>query len=351
MKIFRILTLFSIILLQNCVIYLSHLAGEQVDQFKKRERIDKVIANDSASPEEISKLRFIQDVKKFGIEHLALSEDSGFEYYVKLDRDSVGWNVSASYPLEFRSYTWWFPIAGEVPYKGYFDNKLALEEEKSLKHKGLDTRIRITGGYSTLGWFSDPVFSPQLQAQLPELAGLVFHEMTHATVYIPGDPVFNESYASFVETKGVELYYTNKDLTKDLISWKDRKDKKMKSIQLIRSTAEVLKKIYESDRSDMEKLKLKANAISEFKVSAIKKGFVSKENIDKFTKKDWNNEDFIGALRYQSGNTFFERVFQEAGGDFLKFHNLVKKYEKLSKEERKQILKDYNQVKSSTTVE
>jgi len=31
-------------------------------------------------------------------------------------------------------------------------------EEQELKKKGLDTRLRITAGYSTLGWFSDPLY-------------------------------------------------------------------------------------------------------------------------------------------------------------------------------------------------
>ncbi|EMO04068.1 aminopeptidase domain protein [Leptospira interrogans serovar Icterohaemorrhagiae str. Verdun HP] len=48
----------------------------------------------------------------------------------------------------------------------------------------MDTRIRITAGYSTLGWFEDPIFSSQIEDTKPyEVASLVFREMAHATVY------------------------------------------------------------------------------------------------------------------------------------------------------------------------
>lgn len=96
---------------------------------------------------------------------------------------------------------------GIVPYKGYFDLEKAKEEENKLIEKGLDTRLRITAGYSTLGWFSDPVLSPQLRMTEDELVSLVIHELTHATVYFPGDSNFNESYASFVEEIGTEKFY------------------------------------------------------------------------------------------------------------------------------------------------
>jgi predicted aminopeptidase len=80
-----------------------------------------------------------------------LNPKGGFEYFTNLDREEVGWNVSASYPLKFESYTWWFPFAGTVPYKGYFDLAKAKDEEKNLIEKGFDTRVRITAAYSTLG--------------------------------------------------------------------------------------------------------------------------------------------------------------------------------------------------------
>lgn len=52
-----------------------------------------------------------------------------------MDREEIGWHVTACYPLKLESYTWWFPIAGTVPYKGYFDLDKTKEEEKELQKK------------------------------------------------------------------------------------------------------------------------------------------------------------------------------------------------------------------------
>ncbi|MCC5815679.1 MAG: aminopeptidase [Leptospira sp.] len=326
--------LFILFFFNNCALYLSHLGMEQVNQFMIREKIDVVIQENKYDSKTIEMLSFVKEAKSYGIKELALAEDSGFIYFVNLERDEVGWNVSASFPLEFKSYTWWFPIAGEVPYKGFFSYEKAKSEEDILKAKGLDTRIRITGGYSTLGWISDPIFSPQLEWSRPKLAGLVFHEMAHSTVYIPGDSKFNESYANFVEWKGVEKFYENKD-DPDYLEYNKNKNLQKKSLELIKETAENLKSIYSSERSDQEKLIAKKETIDMFKEKVISLKLVPEKSIEKFLNKDWNNEDFIGVLRYKSGNKFFLDKFNESNEDFSIFHKSVLEYQNLTEEERK----------------
>ena len=333
MKIFIFILFFT----SNCVGYLSHLGNEQIHQIWSRQKILDIIHNRSEDEATIQSLELIQQLKSFGVQNIALSSDSGFEYYVKLNRKEVGWNVSASYPLEFKSYTWWFPIAGEVPYKGYFDLGLAQEEEQYLKNLGLDTRLRITGGYSTLGWLSDPVFSTQIEWSKPDIAGLVFHEMAHATYYLPGDSTFNESYAEFVERKAVELYFNDKS-NSDYRDWQDKKSKRIKSFALIKDTADELKAVYESELPNEKKLQLKQEIISAFKQKALRDNYVPNKSRQKFIDKNWNNEDFIGAIRYKSGGKYFNDKFLQAKGDFSVFHELIKEYDSLSDDEKEKVL-------------
>lgn len=313
--------------------YLSHLGKEQVDQLINREKIEKILIDKQSPQQVLESLEFVLSVKSYGVQSLGLSKDSGFEYYVPLQRKQVGWNVSATKPLEFTSHTWWFPIAGEVPYKGFFDLQLAKEEEAKLKKLGLDTRIRAIGGYSTLGWLSDPVFSPQLEWDKPQLAGLIFHEMAHATAYIQGDSVFNESYASFVEKKGIEKYYKENPYSEyqDYIL---KQSSKKNVIALIRNTAETLKELYDSNIPDDKKLTEKNRIIQIFKNKAIEKGFVLPQNKEKFLTNDWNNEDFSGILRYKSGEKYFQKIFTEVEEDFPNFHKRVLDYDSLSPEDK-----------------
>ncbi len=323
--------------------YLFHLGKEQLVQIQNRQSIEKLLENRNLEPELWEKLYFVRSVREFAIQELALSSNSGFRYYVPLNRDEVGWNVSASYPLEFRSYTWWFPIAGTVPYKGFFNLDMAKEEEFRLKSMGLDTRIRVTGGYSTLGWFSDPIYSVQLKWSKPRIAGLIIHEMAHSTVYIPGESQFNESYANFVENKGLEIFYTKYNFNDPeyLEELKNRETQK-KIIYFIKNTAKLLDSIYKSDLPDTDKLIEKQKIIRNFKEQLLQSGLIEKSSREKFLAREWNNEDFIGVLRYKSGEIYFKKVFDEVNQDFQAFHNKVKEFETLSVEEKKHFMEEEN---------
>lgn len=347
MKSFSIkkLSLLSTLLFQNCIPYLYHVSTEQAKIILNRKEIPRVIESEKDESITKSKLKLIQTVRDFAVKEIHLNPKGGFEYFTNLDREEVGWNVSASYPLKFESYTWWFPFAGTVPYKGYFDLAKAKDEEKSLIEKGFDTRVRITAAYSTLGWFSDPVLSPQLRMTEDELVSLVIHEMSHATVYFPGDSNFNESYASFVEEEGTELFYRahNSDKAEEVLL--KRKKGKLQSdiiISKVKETAFKLKAMYErEDITDMEKLEQKKRIIEEYRTEILANADkFSNFNPEKFKKTPLNNENFIGILRYHSGSKLFQDKFREVGRDFKKFHAEMEKLKQLSVEERAEMLKE-----------
>jgi predicted aminopeptidase len=48
----------------------------------------------------------------------------------------------------------------------------------------------------------DPLLSTFIGYPEGELARIVFHELAHQVLYVPGDTVFNESYATAVERIG-----------------------------------------------------------------------------------------------------------------------------------------------------
>ncbi|TGL10060.1 aminopeptidase [Leptospira levettii] len=326
--------------LTSCLPYLYHLGKEQSAIILGREKIETVLNKPNIDSKTKEKLYLIREVRKFAIEELALNEKGGFEYFTKLERDEIGWNVSASESLALKSYTWWFPIAGTVPYKGFFNKEMAIELENELKNKGYDTRIRAIGGYSTLGWFSDPVLSPQLNWPDHRLVGLVIHEMAHATAYLPGDTTLNESYASFVEEIGTERFYLKKEGEKSphLEKFKKEKTKREKTIQLMKVYADRLKEVYESNKNSETKLLQKQSLISEFKNKVIEDKLIPEEKSKEFLARDWNNEDFLGALRYHSGEVSFNHLYAKANYDLKLFHKEVKKLFDLPADLRKDFL-------------
>src|SRR5262249_44546680 len=61
--------------------------------------------------------------------------------------------------------------------------------------------------YSTLGWLSDPIFTPMLEEEDDVLVNTIVHELTHATVFIERDASFNETFATFVGMEGSLEYF------------------------------------------------------------------------------------------------------------------------------------------------
>jgi predicted aminopeptidase len=109
-----------------------------------------------------------------------------------------------------RAYTWWFPIVGDVPYKGFFDVAAAVQAERRLRDDGFDAYLRPSPAFSTLGFFNDPVLSTSLDADSVYLANTVIHELTHNTFYAADQAVFNESFANFVGSRGAAAFFRSR---------------------------------------------------------------------------------------------------------------------------------------------
>ena len=154
-----------------------------------------------------SKLQLIEDIKSFA-DSLGLEVGNSYTKVYDQKGKAILWNLSACEPFAFKSFTWTFPILGTFSYKGFFDLDEAKAEAKLLKDKGLDTRIRSVGAWSTLGWFDDPLLSNQLFRSEGDLAEMIFHELTHATIFYQDSVTFNENLASFVGKKATVAFLT-----------------------------------------------------------------------------------------------------------------------------------------------
>lgn len=134
--------------------------------------------------------------------HLPVGE--AYQHYVALDGPYVVWNVVASPRFALSAHEWCFPIAGCTRYKGFFQREDAEAEKAKLLAEGYDVDLRGVIAYSTLGWFDDPVLSSF--ANLPNLhyEELLLHELAHRRLYLKGDTVFNESWATAVAQAGIE---------------------------------------------------------------------------------------------------------------------------------------------------
>ncbi len=204
---FALLASFALLAVTPTGCYLSRGAFEEAKILGNRKSIAEMVRDPSVDPGTRAKLRVVLDARQFAKSRLGLRTRASFTTFSKLDTDTLVLVLSAAYRDSLKPFTWWFPIVGRVPYKGYFDFERARLDEQKLKRDGFDTYLRPSDAFSTLGWFDDPLLSTSLRRDSMELANTVIHELTHNTFYAPGQAYFNESFASFVGARGAAAFF------------------------------------------------------------------------------------------------------------------------------------------------
>lgn len=196
------------VLLSGCstVSYLWQAAGGQLDVVRRARPIDEVVADPATSTDLKARLEYARTARAFASRELALPDNASFRRYADIGRPYVVWNVFAAPPLALELRTQCFPIAGCVPYRGFFDRADAERHAAGLRGEGLDVHVGGVPAYSTLGWFADPLLSTVIRYPRTAIASLIFHELAHQVAYTRDDSTFNESFAVAVEEEGMRRW-------------------------------------------------------------------------------------------------------------------------------------------------
>jgi predicted aminopeptidase len=187
--------------------YLSRGAWEEGKILARRKPIAELVAEPGLDPLTRRKLQIVLEARQYARDSIRLRAKDSFTTFSRLDKDTLVLVLSAAYRDRLEPYTWWFPIVGRVPYKGYFDFDAARREARKFYDDGYDVSLRPSDAFSTLGWFNDPLLSTSLRRDSLELVNTVIHELTHNTYYAPSNTAFNESFASFVGARGAAAFY------------------------------------------------------------------------------------------------------------------------------------------------
>ena len=187
--------------------YISRAAYEEARILSRRQPITRLVADSTTDPVLRAKLRLVQEARRFAIDSLALTAGKSFTAYSRLDRDTLVLVVSAAYRDRLERKTWWFPVVGRFPYKGFFDFPGALRTAESLRNDGFDVTVGPSSAFSTLGWFNDPLVSTTVKADSVTLVNTIIHELLHSTFFAKGAVSFNESFATFVGGRGAEHFF------------------------------------------------------------------------------------------------------------------------------------------------
>jgi predicted aminopeptidase len=207
--------------------YLARAGWAEARILWRRHPIAALAADPATDAKTRGKLGLVLAARGFAADSLHLTTGESFTTYSALDRDTLVLVVSAAYRDTLAFHTWWFPVVGSVPYKGYFHAADALAEAASLEREGYDTIVRPASAFSTLGWFNDPLLSTTLAEDSASLANTVIHELLHNTFYAPGSSAFNESFANFVGSRGAERFFMERgdsvQAAKERLDWEREK--------------------------------------------------------------------------------------------------------------------------------
>ncbi len=200
------------ILLSGCYAgYIARAAYEEERILWNRKPIDDALARGDLSADVRAKLETVLAVRKFAADKLGENVGGAYESFANVDQGAIIHVVMAAPRDSLVPYTWWFPIVGRVPYRGFFDESDALAEAATLEADGLDTMVRPAIAFSSLGFFDDPLLTNLLKLDRVELAGVLIHELFHRTYYLASDAMFDESAANYVGSAGAVAFFAATD--------------------------------------------------------------------------------------------------------------------------------------------
>jgi predicted aminopeptidase len=182
--------------------YVASQAGGQLDILARAEPISRVLNRDDVDNTTRRKLKLVQAVVRFAEDELGLEVGERYRTVSMLPRPATLYVVTAAPVDGLEAMRWSYPLVGELPYRGFFALDEARQFASSLARPGIETDVRPVSTYSLLGLWSDPLLSPVLDDEEAIIAETVIHELTHATVFAPGQGAFNEGLATFVGREG-----------------------------------------------------------------------------------------------------------------------------------------------------
>ncbi len=334
---FRLFLLFlSLVPLSGC--YLLQAAAGQMEIVSKRRPIEQVITNPQTPVPLKQRLEYVSEARAFAVEELGLPDNKSYRSYADLERPFVVWNVFATEEFSVEPRRWCFPIAGCVVYRGYFAQERAESYARRLRFRGYDSAVGGVAAYSTLGHFDDPVLNTMLVWNDVQLAGTLFHELAHQVVYVPGDSVFNESFATVVEEEGLERWLKSRGRIDDMRVWYAQRERAEKFIGLLLSARERLRNLYAMDLPEEEKRYRKHLEFGrlKFEYEQLKRDWNGYGGYDRWFDRALNNAHLVSAATYHGCVPKLRELLKAHDDDLPKFYAAVREIADGGKEKRKE---------------
>ena len=323
----------------NLPYYAQAISGH-FEVVHRAQPIHRIIANPDADPQLKQSLKKIVHMREFASRELKLPDNLSYTSYADLERPYVVWNVFASPELSFKLKKWCFIEVGCVNYRGFFSQASAERYAEELRNEGYDVHVGGIRAYSTLGWFSDPVLNTFIGYSEMNLARLIFHELAHQVVYVPGDSVFNESFATAVEHEGVRRWFESTGTAFEQAALSARQERETVFVEMVLRHRQRLRELFQSDLSDAEKRVRKARIFDGLRSEFLQlKAERSEFGVyDQWFAQNLNNAIVATVSIYTQLLPAFQAILQQHAKDMGQFFAAVTKLSKLPKNERNLVL-------------
>lgn len=313
--------------------FYTQAAGGQMEIWRKSRPNSAVLADPSVTEHVKQRLRLIEELRNFAASDLHLPTKS-FGKYCDLNRPYVVWVVFAAPEFSVEAKKWWYPLVGSLKYRGFFDETDAQQEVERLRKQGLDVFVGGVEAFSTLGYLKDPVLNTFLHRSDAELAELVFHELTHAKVFIPGDTDFNEAFATASAEDGVRRWLRSKGDQRGLRAFEAELKRKREVIDLLLQTREKLKQVYACTHLSIESERLAKQRVFEDMLHQAGKRQPQTKVSGQNGAQSWNNARLNTIAAYYTLVPGFERMLRQHEDHLESFHDAVAAMRKWSPERR-----------------
>lgn len=319
--------------------YYAQAAQGQYALWSSARPIDDWLGDPATDVRLKARLEKARQIRAFAIQELDLPDNGSYKNYAALKRPYVLWNVVATPELSLQPLQWCFPIAGCVSYRGYYSQDDAQAYARQLRSDHYDVQVGGVPAYSTLGWFDDPLLSTFINSSDAELARMIFHELAHQVVYIPGDSAFNESFAVAVEEAGVQrwLEHYGSDTLRD--SYAQYRMRRQDFLDLLLKHRRALQANYDSDAPVARKLAEKARIFAALQDDYVllKQKWGGYAAYDRWFAEPLGNAHLASVATYNDFLPAFKKLLEEKK-TFRAFYAAVHTLAQLDRAERQRRL-------------
>ena len=313
-------------------IYFWQLIGYGLGQAKGQfivlwnaQPITQVLIEPNTPDSTKQKLKLINEIRNFAFDSLGLTPTKNYTTYYNQHGKDILWVVTACAPYKFEPIEWSFPIIGSFTYKGFFDFEKGQNLAYDLTKKGFDVEMSPVSGWSTLGWFKDPVLSNMLEGTVGSMSNTIIHELTHGTLFIPDSMTFNENLASFIGRMGAQkfLAHTYGSSSTQVVEYTVRLNDSEQFTKYMILGAMQLDSLYKRFEKlpENELKEVKATYITSFIKNIDTVSFINPDRYKTIFKTNTvNNARFISFLNYRERQDEFKvQLEKEFNSDLVQF--------------------------------